>query len=120
MVLYANGATSLFPKCFGNDLASVVRSRYCETPFYAEMVSDAFNGNSSILDDIDVLGIFKTQFSTMKLRRCDNKTCGKKETIEQHFKFCMRCKVPRYCSIACQEIHWANGHKQRCFRRNIA
>jgi len=118
MMVYANGATSLFPKCFGDDLERVVHSRMCEPLYYSKPVSEVFNGDSSSLGNLNLLEEFKTQFSTLKLRRCDNKICGNKETIEKHFKFCTRCKIPRYCSIVCQKIHWANGHKQACFVRN--
>jgi len=120
MMLYSSGSTSVFPKCFGDDLARVVHSRFCETVYFAKHVHKVFNGDSSSLGNLNVLEAFKNKFSAKKLRRCDNRSCENKETIEKHFKFCTRCKVPRYCSIVCQKVDWANGHKQQCFVRNNA
>jgi len=117
MAIFSIGGSSLFPKCFGNDLARVVRSPMCAEPYTAKGLYEAFYGDS-VLEDLNFLGAYKEKFNTQKLRHCDNKRCGKKETIEKHFQFCKRCKVPRYCSVVCQKIHWANGHKQRCFLRN--
>ena len=33
---------------------------------------------------------------------------------EASFKRCSRCKLVRYCSVACAKQHWREGHKNEC------
>ena len=35
--------------------------------------------------------------------------CGKEAKL-----ICTRCHTQRYCSRSCQQVHWKEGHKQRC------
>jgi len=115
VMLHGLGETTLFPKCLGEDMARVERTTDLVTPFMGTELDEVYKRGLNMINmPLTVQGMRK-YFHDQKLRFCDNKTCGKKETIEKHFKFCTRCKVPRYCSIVCQKIHWANGHKLHCF-----
>lgn len=45
--------------------------------------------------------------------QCD--CCGKKRTdVDENFFRCTRCKKAYYCSPACQERQWKNGHAAAC------
>jgi len=114
-MLHALDKTSLLPKCFGADLARVIRSPNCGTPLLAMEMNLVFNEGYCVLSKEHILKQLTTHFSIEKLRQCDSEFCEKIETIDQHFKCCSRCHVPRYCSEECQEKHWASGHKHRCF-----
>jgi splicing suppressor protein 51 len=58
-------------------------------------------------------------FATLGPSRLGDRTCvscGKTETElspEQTLKRCSRCRVPVYCSRACQKAHWKT-HKSAC------
>jgi len=115
LVLHGLGATTNFPKSFGKNLARVVRSRNFETPFMGKELDEVYNKGGYMKNMPRTVKAIQRHFHTMKLRRCDNGNCLEKETIEQHFKFCARCRVPRYCSVRCQKMHWVNEHKLHCF-----
>ena len=38
--------------------------------------------------------------------------CGQPAKAEGHT--CSRCKVVKYCSVACAKAHWKAGHKKEC------
>ena len=42
--------------------------------------------------------------------------CGAEQpaTGGEEFKKCASCRVPLYCSKACQKAHWKAGHKREC------
>jgi hypothetical protein len=48
------------------------------------------------------------------LRCCDAPECTKAEHTAGDFKKCARCGAVRYCSKACQVLHWRAGHKREC------
>jgi len=118
LVIHELGETAIFPKCIGEDLARVVRSRVCVVPLIAKTMDKVFNEGFNVTNGTQLLREMSDQFSSYNLRRCDNEGCVKIETIEQHFKFCSRCNVPRYCSAVCQKIHWDMEHKVQCFTVN--
>jgi hypothetical protein len=47
---------------------------------------------------------------------CANEGCGGPGVLR-----CARCKSVKYCSAACQKVHWKHGgHKQACTERETA
>lgn len=44
---------------------------------------------------------------------CANQ-CGKRESPQQRFRKCSRCRLVRYCSVDCQRQHWQAQHKAAC------
>ena len=45
---------------------------------------------------------------------CENRGCFATETPEKKFSKCARCKLPFYCSKACQLEDWKLRHKKVC------
>ncbi|PUZ75729.1 hypothetical protein GQ55_1G229300 [Panicum hallii var. hallii] len=45
---------------------------------------------------------------------CSLPTCGRPETRRLEFRRCTACGVARYCSRACQAVHWRMGHRAEC------
>ena len=45
---------------------------------------------------------------------CSLPTCGRPETRQLEFRRCTACAVARYCSRACQALHWRMGHRAEC------
>ena len=50
----------------------------------------------------------------VKMKHCGN--CGSVSPPNGKFKICTKCRVVRYCNIACQRTHWVKGehHKHCC------
>jgi len=115
LMLHELCGTAIFPKCFGEDLARVVRTREFVTPFMGRELDKVYNRGFNLVHMARTLQTMRNYYDNLKLRCCDNDNCVKIETIDQHFKFCARCKVPRYCSSTCQKMHWVNEHKLHCF-----
>ena len=55
-------------------------------------------------------GTFERVKQICKLKDCAN--CG--VDVTDFPKQCSRCKLPYYCSRACQGQHWKQGHKRFC------
>lgn len=47
-------------------------------------------------------------------RKCGYFNCPNKETEENKFKVCGKCKKVPYCSRLCQQKHWKQDHKDKC------
>ncbi|KAL6634285.1 hypothetical protein ACP70R_026956 [Stipagrostis hirtigluma subsp. patula] len=45
---------------------------------------------------------------------CSVPTCGRRETRPLEFRRCPVCSIARYCSRACQALHWRMGHSVEC------
>ena len=52
--------------------------------------------------------------SSLKGRKCDNRTCLQHEAGNTKFKRCGGCKHTLYCSTHCQRTHWRDGHSKEC------
>lgn len=49
----------------------------------------------------------------------DNDDDDHDDKKEERFMVCGRCKAVHYCSPACQEQGWINGHKRYCFDASL-
>jgi MYND finger len=54
---------------------------------------------------------------TSRYRRCANAACSNLTGYSERrtkSKMCSSCGVARYCSVACQTVHWKAGHRDEC------
>jgi len=120
-ILVALEQPSVFLKGFADDVARVANcDRFCVPGGVKELdaiINDGYFTSAS--NRRSIVTRLKSHYGSQKLRCCDNDTCEKKETLEEHFKFCSRCNGPRYCSVTCQRHHWVNGHNNLCFKKKM-
>nr|XP_032832323.1 uncharacterized protein LOC116955388 [Petromyzon marinus]XP_032832324.1 uncharacterized protein LOC116955388 [Petromyzon marinus] len=45
---------------------------------------------------------------------CGRASCGSRAAGLLRYRVCGRCKLLRYCSVACQRADWRDGHRARC------
>ncbi|KAJ7073756.1 hypothetical protein C8F01DRAFT_2261 [Mycena amicta] len=60
------------------------------------------------------LGILEQQ--GLSLAACDNIACGRIDS-KTEFRRCSACQAVYYCSTACQEADWEDGHRDSCSTR---
>lgn len=58
------------------------------------------------------MGPRKIGYTECSARGCFN--CETAESTSQRYRCCASCKVPRYCSVACQKADWKARHKVVC------
>jgi len=108
----------VFAEIFVSELQCVVMSSHCHDSVgeFATEIYKLFDGQVREVETRALVVLWRTDVTNRKLRKCCNETCSKIEGLEQHFKYCMRCEVARYCSRACQLRHWRKGHHKMCFK----
>uniref|UniRef100_UPI00358F9033 uncharacterized protein isoform X2 n=1 Tax=Myxine glutinosa TaxID=7769 RepID=UPI00358F9033 len=50
---------------------------------------------------------------------CNNAGCGERRRSGLWLRLCSACRLAYYCCRACQREDWKQGHKQRCFEREV-
>jgi len=93
-------------------------SPYCHDSVagFAIGIYKFFDGQVREVENQLLVALWNTDVTNRKLRKCCNETCYKIEGVKQHFKYCLRCAVTRYCSRSCQLRHWRRGHNKMCFK----
>jgi len=104
----------MFPKNFISELEAVIRSPLCDTPPFAKELLLIFKKEGNALNGPGILKCLKREQRNEQLSECANETCLETETRTNYFKRCPLCRIIRYCSRACQVMHWQSGHKRNC------
>jgi len=112
------GAHSVFSALFVLELQRVVVSSHCHKSVlgFATGIHKFFDAQVREVENRLLVALWHTDVKNSKLQKCCNETCSKIEGVKQHFKYCLRCGVARYCTRVCQLRHWRKGHHKMCFK----